>query len=329
MGASVRVEAGALTEPRFAVFARELAKLGAWRVPRKMPRQFLVDLGRGVAERVWSYCTERGTDLIERALVDEIIGIPEACSALVSARLANEIDPQRVRIRGGSRLFWLAKKRNAGKQGAEKRWGGDSTPIADPMGELRQKECPTVTAPAPAPVKSECGTEPSSVPASEQSEFDLEVQDPPSSPTKPIPGIEELSDKRARVIKRHRQISEILLERLNTARSHVGTKIGKTFRPFKPNARNLEPIALRIGEDYSLADGETVLRDLAREAIRTKDTKWLKPRRAFGPNVFSRIVDDGESFADGTAKIETRPSAVDDDTGGMRPAHEVIPGLGR
>lgn len=123
MSAAVRIEAMAFSDERMELLG-ELAGYNRHEA-----------LGR--IARLWSYCTDKETDLVEETIIRAHMGL-RGVEAIVGAGLA-ESTPEGVRLRGGERLFWLREKRENARKGgrakAAKRERGKSDekdPIATP-----------------------------------------------------------------------------------------------------------------------------------------------------------------------------------------------------
>lgn len=89
------------------------------------------DHARGRCARLWHWCTERGTDVLPRVLVNAVVKV----EALIDADLAELVPPDHVRLKGAKeRIGWYHALSQAGKRGAAKRWGkDDSPPISTPL----------------------------------------------------------------------------------------------------------------------------------------------------------------------------------------------------
>ena len=105
MAAAVRIEAMAFADERIELLG-DLAGYNRHEA-----------LGR--LARLWSYCTDKETDVATEAIVRAHLG-PHGVEAIVGAGLG-ETTPDGIRLRGGHRLFWLREKRKNGSKGGKAR----------------------------------------------------------------------------------------------------------------------------------------------------------------------------------------------------------------
>ena len=114
MGASVRIDQGAFSDPRFKRLGR---LLGA-------SARFAHDVGLARMARVWSYCTERTTYVVSKEMIDAMLDADGAASMIVLAELVDD-DPAGIRVRGtNGRIEWLADARASSRLGGRARAAG-------------------------------------------------------------------------------------------------------------------------------------------------------------------------------------------------------------
>ena len=131
---SVRVEADAFTDSRYAILAQGCGLADA-------------DHARSKMERLWWQCTQERRYVLPADDVIHVLGT-NAISAIVRARLG-EVVPDGIRICGTKgRIEWLEKLRKNGKKG-----GRPKKTKQKPSGY--DESNPPAPAPAPAPAHSD------------------------------------------------------------------------------------------------------------------------------------------------------------------------------
>jgi transcriptional regulator with XRE-family HTH domain len=73
----------------------------------------------GRLARLWSYCTDKETDIADEAIIRAHLGL-RGVEALTGCGLGEQT-PDGIRLRGGERLFWLRDKRENGRKGGQTR----------------------------------------------------------------------------------------------------------------------------------------------------------------------------------------------------------------
>ena len=140
MAASVRIEDEAFSDARYAELAEYAGLADA-------------DHARGKMAQLWRQCTLEKCYAVSAFLVRQYLGA-DGVSAIVRARLGEQLPNEMVRIRGTKgRIEWLEKLRKNGRKGGrpnkyQKKPSGYS--VGSPSGSPELN--PPAPAPAPAPV---------------------------------------------------------------------------------------------------------------------------------------------------------------------------------
>lgn len=138
MAAAVRIEAMAFADERIELLG-DLAGYNRHEA-----------LGR--LARLWSYCTDKETDIADEAIIRAHLGL-RGVEALAGSGLGEQKPDGSIRLRGGKRLFWLRDKRACGRKGGEARAakaaaaavGGEPQPVAMPEPKHEAGSSPSCT----------------------------------------------------------------------------------------------------------------------------------------------------------------------------------------
>ena len=145
MSAPTRLESNVWTSPRFFRLGRSLAHAKGI----SLPKDDLIEWAAGKMGRIYSHCTEYGTDILSEDDIAFFIGDGLAdgvdpVQLLVGSNLA-VVTRNGVRIKGcAGRTTWLEQKRAGAKKGGEKR---ASSAKRGKDGRFRKGEKPIASAP--------------------------------------------------------------------------------------------------------------------------------------------------------------------------------------
>ena len=275
MGAAVRIDANAFADERFELLG-ELAGYNRHEA-----------LGR--VARLWSYCTDKETDLVEETIVRAYLGA-SGVDAICGAGLA-EREGGMVRIRGGERLFWLRDKRKAGSSGGKARASkSKQQPSKDEAGAKHPPSREQAEAKQDASTPQANGKQT----ASESNPLALALanastKQPPQSPPggdRAPPGIAgegALSRTKRKLLNRWRDEAWRLWELQDELRreSIAGA------RKLRPTAEALLRVADRLEAGNSPEDCERVLRVCAAQAKRDATAAdWFNGETNWRPKAF-------------------------------------------